>query len=417
MAATPEGRYILIASSTGFVYLYDATVDDFVAGRQLFTDAPTGLHGPIAAGPNGQYFLLDNMLLNQALVPVASAPGLISAVTPVGASNYAVYSTPASAANALPATQPSMQILNANTGNLLLQIPALEGPLTQVTATTRATVAGRTMAINSTGTIAYVITTSGLSIVNLTAVPPSARPLPNPKGTVNLGSYQTAIAPNSLVSIFGQNLASSAVATSTPLPLILGGTCVTLNNIALPLFMVSPGQINAQVPPATTAGTYPLVVRSIANQAASTSQNVTISKYAPAALVDPTGQLLLYHADGSLVNKNNPANRDEPLVMYAVGLGATTGGKVSAGTPSPTSSACRLAHRRGPVRRSQLGPIRDHRRFRGPGAGHDRCVSTEPARAWISHQRRRSAGDHHRGRRIEPQHGSGGADRVGELIS
>jgi uncharacterized protein (TIGR03437 family) len=337
MATTPEGRYILVAASNGFVYLYDATVDDFVAGRQLFTTAPIGYAGPIAAGPNGQYFLLDGMLLNQALVQVATATGLISAVAPMGASSYAVYSTPASTANALPATQPSVQILNSTTGNPSLEIPALEGPLTQVTAATRATVAGRTMAVNPAGTVAYVITTTGLSIINLTAVSPSARPLPNPKGTVNLGSYQTAIAPNSLVSIFGQNLGSSAVATAAPLPLILGGTCVTLNNVALPLFMASPGQINAQIPPATAAGTYPLVVRSIANLAESASQQVTVSKYAPAALVDPTGQLLLFHADGSYVNKNNPANRDEPLVMYAVGLGATTGGKVLAGTPSPTS--------------------------------------------------------------------------------
>ncbi len=337
MAATPEGRYILVAAPNGFVYLYDATVDDFVAGRQLFTAVPAGYIGPIAAGPNGQYFLVDGMLLNQALVQVATAPGLISAVTPVGASSYAVYSTPAATANALPATQPSVQILNATSGNPTLQIPALEGPLTQVTAASRATIAARTMAVNSTGTIAYAITTSGLSIINLSAAPASAKPLPNQKGTVNLGSYQTAIAPNSLVSIFGQNMGSSAVASTTPLPLILGGTCVTLNNIALPLFMTSAGQINAQIPPATAAGTFPLVVRSVANLAESASQQVTVSKYAPAALVDSSGQLLLYHADGSYVNKKNPANRDEPLVMYAVGLGATTGGKVSAGTPSPTS--------------------------------------------------------------------------------
>jgi uncharacterized protein (TIGR03437 family) len=337
MATTPEGRYILVASSTGFVYLYDATVDDFVAGRQLFSTAPNGYDGPIAAGPNGQYFLVDGMLLNQALVQVATAPGLVSAVAQVGASNYAIYSPPVSAANALPATQSSVQILNATTGNPSLQIPALEGPLTQVTATTRATIAARTMAVNSAGTVAYIITTSGLSIINLAAAPASAKPLPAAKGTVNLGSYQTTIAPNSLVSIFGGNLGSSAVATTTPLPLILGGTCVTLNNIALPLFMTSAGQINAQIPPATAAGTYPLVVRSIANLAESASQQVTVSKYAPAALVDATGQLLLFHADGSYVTKNNPANRDEPLVMYAVGLGATTGGKVSAGVPSPTT--------------------------------------------------------------------------------
>jgi uncharacterized protein (TIGR03437 family) len=337
MATSPDGRYILLASNSGFVYLYDAEVDDFVAGRQVFTTQPTGYDGPIAAGPNGQYFVVDGMLLNQALVQVASTAGLISAVAPMGASSYAVYSTPAGAANVLPTTQPSVQVVNATTGNSTLEIPALEGPITQVTATGHATIAGRTMAVNSAGTVAYVITTSGLSIINLTAVPASARPLPNQKGTVNLGSYQTAIAPNGLISIFGQNLASSAVATGTPLPLILGGTCVTLNNVALPLFMASATQINAQVPPGTAAGSFPLVVRSIANQAASASQTVTVAKYAPAALVDPTGQLLLFHADGSYVNKNNPANRDEPLVMYAVGLGATTGGAVTAGMPSPTT--------------------------------------------------------------------------------
>ncbi len=337
MATSAEGRYILLVSNAGFVYLYDADVDDFVAGRQLFATQPTGYEGPIATGPNGQYFVVDGVLLNQALVQVASSSGLISAVTANGASSYAIYSTPASSANALPTTQPSVQVLNANTGNPTLQIPALEGPISQATAAARVPIAGRTMAINSTGTVAYVITTSGLSIINLTAVPASARPLPNQRGTVNLGSYQTAIAPNGLISIFGQNLASSAVATGTPLPLILGGTCVTLNNIALPLFMTSAAQINAQIPPGTAAGSFPLVVRSIANQAASASQQITISKFAPAVLVDASGQILLYHADGSFVNKMNPANRDEPLVMYAVGLGATTGGAVTSGNPSPTN--------------------------------------------------------------------------------
>jgi uncharacterized protein (TIGR03437 family) len=335
MATSPEGRYILLASNNGFVYLYDADVDDFVAGRQIFTRQPTGYDGPIAAGPNGQYFVVDGMLLNQALVQVGSSSGLISAVSPIGPSSYAIYSTPASAANVLPTTQPTVQVLNASNGNPSLQIPALEGPITQVTATGSATIAGRTMAVNSTATVAYVITSSGLSIINLSPVPPSSRPVPNQKGTVNLGSYQTAIAPNGLISIFGQNLATSAVAANTPLPLVLGGSCVTLNNVALPLFMASPTQINAQVPPGTAAGNFPLVVRSIANQAASASQQVSISKYAPAVLVDPTGQILLYHADGSYVSKQNPANRDEPLVMYAVGLGATTGGAVTAGTPSP----------------------------------------------------------------------------------
>jgi uncharacterized protein (TIGR03437 family) len=145
------------------------------------------------------------------------------------------------------------------------------------------------------------------------------------------------VAINGLLSIFGQNLGTTAQAAATPLPTTLGGTCVTLNSIPLPLFLVSPGQINAQIPPNFTAGTYPLVVHSIANLAASASQNITVSKYAPAVFVDGSGNALLYHADGTQVTKNNPATRDEPLTMYVTGLGATTGGSVSAGTPSPSS--------------------------------------------------------------------------------
>ena len=273
------------------------------------------------------------------------------------------------------------------------------------------------MAINSAGTVAYLITASGLSIINLTAVPASARPVPNKNGTVNLGSYQTGIAPNGLISIFGQNMGASAVATTTPLPLILGGTCVTLNNIALPLFMTSAGQINAQIPPGTASVSFPLVVRSIANQAASASQQVTVSKFAPAVLVDPTGQILLFHADGSYVNKNNPANRDEPLVMYAVGLGASRGGAVSAGNPSPTTPLAvspTAAVYFGDPTWVQAAIIVD---FAGLAPGMIRSLSTELARAGIPHQRQFAAGDDRIGRCIEPEHGSGGAPGFGELVT
>ena len=88
---------------------------------------------------------------------------------------------------------------------------------------------------------------------------------------------------------------------------------------------------------ADAAGTYPLVVRSIANLAASSSENVTVAKYAPAVFVDSTGQIALFHANGQYVNTSNPATRDEPLTMYATGLGVTTGGAVTAGNVSPSS--------------------------------------------------------------------------------
>ena len=56
-------------------------------------------------------------------------------------------------------------------------------------------------------------------------------------------------APGSIATLFGTNLAAAtATASGVPLPRQLGGTRVTWNGVAAPLFYVSPTQINFQVP-------------------------------------------------------------------------------------------------------------------------------------------------------------------------
>ena len=337
MAASPDGRFVMLATNTGIADLYDSSIDDWVVTRQVFTGTQTGYVGPVTAGPQGRYFVMNGTVLNSSLVPVSNTTGLVSAVAQAGNSSYALFSPPMAAGSTAALTAPTIQVGSIAGAGPGSQVSALEGPITQVTGTARATISGRTMVVDSSGTNAYVITVSGLSIIPLAPVATSSRPQPNPRGAVNLASYLTSVAPNGLLSIFGTNLGSNAVVGSTPLPTMVGGTCVTLNNVALPLFMVSPLQINAQIPPNMAAGTYPLVIRSVSGQAASVSQQLTVSKYAPAVLVDSTGQIALFHADGSPVNKDNPANRDEPLTMYALGLGPTTGGAVTSGMPSPAS--------------------------------------------------------------------------------
>jgi uncharacterized protein (TIGR03437 family) len=109
-----------------------------------------------------------------------------------------------------------------------------------------------------------------------------------------------------------------------------------LNNAPIPLLATSGTQINAQLPPTLAAGRYPLVVRSTSSQAASASANVTVAKYAPAIFFDDQGPVIM-HKNGTRVNKQHPASRDEPLTIYATGLGVTTGGKVTAGVPSPSN--------------------------------------------------------------------------------
>jgi 3',5'-cyclic AMP phosphodiesterase CpdA len=69
------------------------------------------------------------------------------------------------------------------------------------------------------------------------------------RGVVSIGDYTNAVAPGSLVSIFGRNLARAAKASDTlPLPTELGGVRVKLGDHDAPLLFVSPSQVNVQIP-------------------------------------------------------------------------------------------------------------------------------------------------------------------------
>lgn len=357
MAATPNGEYAMILAGNGFVYLYDAAADDFVQGRQIFTNPIQGYFGPVSAGPNGRYFLANGTVLNPALTPVASAgsvqvaaarpgqaaqttPRPVSAVAALGATTYVRFAQPVrvQANNPLVNEAPLVEVADTGTGNAMRQAAAVEGPISIVTGNARANVGGRQIAVDPAGTTAYMITTSGLSIVPLDPVAVADRPVVTPNGITNVANAKPTVAPGSLVAIAGRNLGESgSTGTGDALPTVLGGVCVTLNNQPLPLMTTSSGQITAQIPPTLAAGRYPLMVRNLDRKASSLAPAmVTVSKYAPAVVVDPENkQAAIYHPDGAPVTKQNPTTRDERLTMFAVGLGATKGARIVAGQPTP----------------------------------------------------------------------------------
>ena len=366
MVATPGGEYALLLGGSGTAYLYDATADDFVLSQSVVATPIQGYFGPVAAGPRGQYFVVNGTVLNSSLTPLSASgagggpgglPGLpvtttgsaIAAVAAVDATTIARFSQPARAnANATVTETPTVQLVNAATAATRSSSPVLEGPLSSQVGNQRVNVNGRTMAVDSTSSTAYVLTTSGLSIVPLSATqqipfqPGAALPsnliLVNQNGVVNAANYQASIAPGSSISIFGQNLGTEASATTSTLPTLLGGVCVTLDDKALPLFMTSPSQINLQIPPDTKAGTHTLLVRSPERYTSGLRYSINVKKYAPAVFLNAqTGQAAVYRANGAPVSKSAKAKRDESLTLYATGLGATQGGKVTAGAPAPSS--------------------------------------------------------------------------------
>ena len=355
LTATPNGEFALLLAGNGYTYLYDSMVDDFVQARQVMTAPIFGYYGPLSAGPRGQYYVVNDVVLNQSLSPIlggSAAPVVVgtgrlptttavtpvSAVAAVGGNTYARFKLPTRAnANAVLTTPPEIEVIDINTGQVRQTATALEGPLSTITGNQRANVAGRTMALDANGTTAYVLTTSGLSIVPLEPAARTAAPAVNRNGVVHLATYQTAIPQNGLVSIFGANLASSETAATTPLPTILGGVCVTMGSTPIPLLMTSPTQINAQIPPELNTGRYSLMIRSIDRKASSTAQTITVSRYAPGVLADTEGRALVFHADGSLVTAARPARRDQQYTMYAVGMGLPVKTRLVGGAPAPAS--------------------------------------------------------------------------------
>lgn len=360
MAATPNGEFAIVMAGNGFVYLYDALADDFVQARQIFSGGLlNGYYGPITAGPRGAYYIVNGTVLNQSLTPTVSAqtviPGArpidppttistpIPAVAPIGGGQFARFSTPFRTNAAAVVTELSnVEIVNVDTGAVIRRTATIEGPVATLVGNARQVVNGRTMAVDSTGTTAYALTASGLSIVNLQPQVLTNRPTATTAGVVSTSSGLTDLAPGSLVSIFGRNLATSATASTpaanAPLPTLLGNVCVTMNNVPIPLIATSPDQINAQIPLELAPGTFPLVIRAVDRKLASTNVNVRVVRYAPGVIVDPeTKQAAIFDSEGKPVNKDNPTTRDRRLTIFATGLGVTRGPRIASGQVTPAS--------------------------------------------------------------------------------
>lgn len=163
----------------------------------------------------------------------------------------------------------------------------------------------------------------------------------NPLGILNSASFAPPTFPISggtIVSLFGTGLASGTEsAQSTPLPRSLLGTGVTVNGVAAPLFFVSPGQINIQVPFATSGASANIIV----NRGGSNSNTVAVP-VAPSSPgfftqnVTGIGPGIITHADFSLVTPQSPAAPGETVIMFLTGLGALNP-PVADGAPGPSN--------------------------------------------------------------------------------
>lgn len=142
---------------------------------------------------------------------------------------------------------------------------------------------------------------------------------------------EEGVAAGSVIAIYGAELAAGTVTGPlSPLAQTLGGVTVQVSDRVLPLFFVSPEQINAQLPSDLPEGDYTLKIQpdGLPLQTA----KFKIVRNAPGLFARPVDQQhfgLMLHKDGnSLVTLSSPAVKGEIVTLLGTGFGPFKGNTV-----------------------------------------------------------------------------------------
>jgi uncharacterized protein (TIGR03437 family) len=191
------------------------------------------------------------------------------------------------------------------------------------------------VAASSSGSI-YIADSQNSRVRVLTA---GTAPRITPNGTVPVYSSVPTVQPGSFVSIYGTELAAGTFLWNSNFPVSLGGTSVLIDNKPAYLWIVSPTQINLQVPDDATTGTVSVAVTTATGTGTST---VTLAPQGPsfnllgdgvhvaAEIATPNGTGAYGGGAYDLAGPSNtfsfatrPVKAGETLMLYGVGFGPT----------------------------------------------------------------------------------------------
>ena len=132
-------------------------------------------------------------------------------------------------------------------------------------------------------------------------------------GVANGASFGQGFAPGMILTVFGSQLAPvTQTAGTVPLPMQIAGTSATINGVASPVYYVSPGQVNIQIPYQTAAdGT---AVLTINNNGRSATTSFAMTAAAPGIFTDQNGAPV----------PSASAARGEVISLFITGAGAVS---------------------------------------------------------------------------------------------
>ena len=152
----------------------------------------------------------------------------------------------------------------------------------------------------------------------------NSAPVLFPRGTVN-AFYRSSgvLAPGTVAEVYGSSLATSTVSPPLPLPFSLNSTSLLIGGASPPLFFLSSGQLNVQIPIELQGGRqYQIIVS--ANGAITLPDTLDMNPVQPGVLAFDDGHTKAQRpGDGTLVDAARPAKAGEILTLYLLGMGAT----------------------------------------------------------------------------------------------
>jgi uncharacterized protein (TIGR03437 family) len=321
LVASGNGSSILAAHADGTLQLYNANTDSFTVSRKDFT----ALSGAYAASSFDQ-FLVGNTLLNASLVRVRDLDASVGQ-----SSGFAFVDQSGLRAVAASASSPGViQRVTLPAGEGLRSTRMAEAPLLSDVSR----VFTRTLAPLYSRQGIVALTTSGITVLPWqydAAVAP-----PQIDRVENAADPGQPFSPGGLIALRGRNLSPvNQVSSTTPLPTALGESCLTVNGVAVPMFFVSPEQINAQLP-YQIDGSVAMTLRTPGG--VSDNLNLTLQPAAPSVFrngaAGPETRIptIIRTRNNELVTVSNPLHREDVISIYLAGMGNTSPA-VEAGVP------------------------------------------------------------------------------------
>jgi uncharacterized protein (TIGR03437 family) len=344
-------QQVTVQESTGF----HVNLATFTAGGVSQTSRISQLFGATRLAPFG---VLSATLCSSGVsapsVRTYSVSGTSELNTTVTASASATFSEPAASAAAFTVSQPSINI--AGSASLDLNFasgsPAWAAsvfPFGQKWLTLSSASGTGNVTLNLAASAAGLSNGVYSAVLNLQALNTIPQLIQVPvtfvvgqsgsttiNGIGNAASGDRVFAPGQLIAVYGANLAPSTLsATVQPLPLQLAGVSATVNGVSTPLWFISPGQINLQIPYEVSAGS---AVLGVNNNGQVSSFRFPVSPAAPG----------IFAYQGALVPVAT-ATPGQTIFGFVTGDGDVTPTLPSGASPASGTSLSRLPQPRQPI--------------------------------------------------------------------